>query len=113
MSLASMLSLLGTIQTVGSAGVDRYNQPTETVTTTTANVPYRLEQTESTEVTAGEATAISDWKLFLLPTAVISHRDRFIDANTPPRTFEVVGAPSVERTPRGPHHIECRLRFVA
>lgn len=112
MSLASMLSERGTIHNLGTAGTDRYNQPIEAVTLVTADVPCRLEQTDSTEVTIGEATVISDWRLFLFPDAVISHADRFIDGSVPPRTFEVVGAPNVHRTPRGPHHIEARLRFI-
>lgn len=106
-----MLSELGTLQTIGSSTTDRYNQPILGVTVTTTDVPYRLEQTESTEVTIGEATVVSDWKLFLLPDAVVSHSSRFIDAAA--RTFEVVGAPNIQSTPRGPHHIEARLRFVA
>ena len=105
-----MLSARGTIQTIGTTGTDRYNQPIEGVTVTTTDVPYRLEQVESIEVSIGEATVVSDWKLFLMPDAVITHRSRFIDADA--RTFEVVGAPNVQRTPRGPHHIEARLRFI-
>lgn len=105
-----MLSERGTLQTIGSGGVDRYNQPIEGVTATTNDVPYRLEQTDSTEITIGEATVISDWKLYLLPDTAVSYRDRFIDAQA--RTFEVVGAPNIQTTPRGPHHIEARLRFI-
>ncbi len=110
MSLASLLAELVTIQTTGPSGTDRYNQPIVGVTVTTNNVPARLEQTVSAEVTVGESTVVSDWKIFLLPGAVISSGSRIVDAAA--RTFEVVGAPSIERTPRGPHHIEARLRFV-
>lgn len=105
-----MLSLRGTIQHIGTIGSDRYNNPIEGVTSTLANVPYRLEQTDSTEITVGEATVISDWKLSLMPGTVIGHRDRFIDVQE--RTFEVVGAPNIQSTPRGPHHVEARLRFI-
>lgn len=111
MSLLALLSLRGTVQTIGPGAVDRYNQLTETVTVTTTDVPYRLEQTESTEITVGESTVVSDWKLFLMPTVTISHLSRFIDVDG--RTFEVVGPPNKLVTPRGPHHIEARLRYVA
>lgn len=110
MSLASLLSERGTIQTIGPSGTDRYNQPIEGVTVTTDDVPYRLEQAESIEVSIGEATVVSDWRIFLLPDAEITHASRFVDADA--RTFEVVGAPNVHHTPRGPHHIEARLRFI-
>lgn len=111
MSLTSLLTELVTIQTVGSSTVDRYNQPIKAVTATTPDVAARLEQTDSVEVTAGESTVTSDWKIFLLPAAVITSGSRIVDSSG--RTFEVVGAPSIERTPRGPHHLEARLRFVA
>lgn len=105
-----MLAELVTIQTIGASGTDRYNQPILGVTVTTNNVPARIEQTESTEVTIGEATVISDWRIFLEPDVVISNASRVVDSAG--RTFEVVGAPNIQRTPRGPHHIEARLRFI-
>jgi hypothetical protein len=111
MSLTSLLAELVTIQTIGPVGTDRYNQPILGVASTVANVPARLEQTESTEVTVGEATLVSDWRIFLEPDEVISNASRIVDSLG--RTFEVVGAPNLHRTPRGPHHLEARLRYVA
>jgi hypothetical protein len=110
MSLASMLTELVAIQTIGVTGTDRYNQPITGVTATATDRPARLEQTESIEVTVGEATVISDWRIFFFPDEIITSTSRVV--NSSGRIFEVVGTPSIERTPRGPHHIEARLRFI-
>lgn len=110
MSLLAMLAETVTIQTTGSSTVDRYNQPIIGVTAT-ANVPARVEQTDSVEVSIGEATVVSDWKIFLLPDVTIANTSRVVDQTG--RTFEVVGAPEIHRTPAGAHHIEARLRYVA
>ena len=106
-----MLSQRGTLLTIGAGSPDRYNVIVGEVTATKNDVPYRLQQTDSVEVTIGETTVISDWKLYLGPDEPATNRSRFIDADG--RTFEFTGAPYVVRSPRGPHHIEARVRFVA
>lgn len=70
----------------------------------------RLEQTDATEVLVGRDTLVSDWRLYLHEDAVIGGRDRVVDEDG--RTFEVMGSPEVQRSPRGPHHIVARLRYV-
>lgn len=69
----------------------------------------RLEQTDSVEVSQGRTTVTSDWRIFLPPGDAISAPDRVRGDG---RTFEVVGAPSHERTPRGDHHTVARLIHV-
>lgn len=65
-----------------------------------------VQPTESTEVTVDRNTVVSNWLLFLPVSASIDARARVTDGTT---TWEVAGQPAVIRTPRGPHHIECRL----
>lgn len=74
--------------------------------------PARLEQVDGSEVTEGREALVSDWRLFLPADAVIDGRSRVVDDHEPPRTFEVVGSPSVERTPRRVSHVVARLRYV-
>lgn len=52
---------------------------------------------------------VSSWVLFLPADAVIGGRD---EVEVGARAFEVDGQPVEMRTPRGPHHLEVRLRFV-
>lgn len=113
MSLTSLLSELVTHEAIGDGTADRYGVPAEVVITSTPNVPARLEQLDATEVSIGEDTVVADWRIFLEPTFTFSvrpHRDRFIDSAG--RVFEVIGAPHLQRTPRGGHHFEARLRFI-
>ncbi len=85
-----------------------YNMPIETEAAA-VNYPCWLEQTDTVEVTVGRDTVLSDWLLVLPPEALLDATDRIaVDG----RSFEVVGHPATVNTPRGAHHIECRLRAV-
>lgn len=108
MSLARLLTQSVSVRVPTGTTVDAEGDVT---TGYAAPVAYlaRLEQTAATEVTTGQERALSDWLLILPPSATITARSR-VDADG--HTYEVVGAPMVARTPRGPHHIEARLALV-
>lgn len=77
---------------------------------TSADYPALVQQTDAIEVLVGDVRSVSNWLLFLLPDAAINAQDQVVVDG---RTYEVTGEPAVLRTPRGPHHIEARLRIVA
>ena len=54
-------------------------------------------------------TVVADWRVFLPSDATISPFDR-IEADG--KTFEVWGDPVEQRSPRGVHHLEVRLKRV-
>lgn len=109
MSIKRLLHQIVTVQTIVDSVADRYGVAVDAVSGS-VEVAARLEQTESTEVSVGESTIVSDWRAFLPSEVSVTHRDRLVDAYD--RTFEVVGAPDTKETPRGPHHLSVRLRFV-
>lgn len=110
MSLRNLLTETVTVLAASNGTADEYGN---TSTTFGAGSAYkgRLEQRSAQEVTDGRDTFVSDWVLYLFPDAAINGRDRVVDGNG--RTFEVVGPPIVQRSPRGPHHIQANLRFVS
>jgi hypothetical protein len=108
-SLAALLTQTVTVRTIAAGAPDRYGVPGETVTLET-EVQARVEQTDSLEISVGELTIVSDWRAYFEADVVLAHRDQIVDAYG--RTFEVVGAPDIEETPRGPHHVKARLRYV-
>ena len=110
MTLANLLAERVVIEHRTAGAANRYGVPVDTVTSTTTDVPARLEQTDSLEVEVGETTVVSTWRIYLPADQTIGPRDRVI--NSAGVEFEVVGVPDVKSTPRGPHHIEARLRFV-
>jgi hypothetical protein len=79
----------------------------------------RLEQVEASKgrtsgaqgetFSRGTDQVASIWRLFLLPDASIEASDLVTVGSD---NFEVDGRPAVGRSPRGPHHIEARLRLV-
>lgn len=106
MSFRRLLSQTVTIVRASTVN-DPYGTPVKDWTTVTRTAyPARLEQTLAQEITTDRDTVTSDWRLFLEASAVIGPYDR-VEADG--KTLEVVGSPSVEHTPRGPHHIEARL----
>lgn len=109
MTLAGLLTEPVTVQTASDAAVDPSG---DVVTSFSAGTVYlgRLEQRAAQEVTDGRDTFVSDWVLYLHPDVVVNGRDRVVDGFG--RTFEVVGAPDMERTPRGPHHLVVNLRYA-
>lgn len=109
MSLRRLLTQEATVVSRPFAGVDEYGNPTMGPEVRVA-YPARLEQTGSEEITTDRDTVISDWRIFFPPEAVISALDR---VEVEGEAFEVVGRPARQRTPRGLHHVEARLRVVA
>jgi hypothetical protein len=72
-----------------------------------------VSQTSGSEVLDGREAQVSDWVVFLPARSHgRSGGDRIEWADLPAVTFEVDGPPNPARTPRGPHHIEARLRVV-
>lgn len=96
-----------TVITPGST-TDEYGNVTPNWTSGTTSTAYDgfLEQTESTEVTVGRDTIVTDWRVLLPAAAVIDEHSRVTAGG---RTFEVVGHPHAVETPAGVHHIEARL----
>jgi hypothetical protein len=74
-----------------------------------------LQPSGGREVETGRDTVISDWDLFLLPTARIDARCRVVVdgtgwAEVDGKSFAVVGDPLRHSDAEAPHHIEARLR---
>ena len=92
-----------------ASGVDEYGNLVRGDETRTA-YPARLEQLRSDEIVRDRDTIVADWRAFLPAGADISPYDR-IEARA--HIFEVTGLPDQQRTPRGVHHLEVQLRFVA
>lgn len=107
MSLMRLLTQTVTIRRATGTTTDTEGNTARTFTDT--DWPGRVEQTDSTEVSAERTNVTSDWRVFLPPTVVIGPHDRVVADG---RTFEVVGAPAFPRTPRGVSHCEARLRYV-
>lgn len=108
----SFAALLGQEVTIvrAAASVDRYNDVSADWSSATRTVVHgRLQQTDTVEVAVGRDTVIADWVLFLPAGTDVLPSDRVeVDG----ATFEVVGLPNVAHTPRGPHHVEARLRSI-
>lgn len=110
MSLGKLAKRPVTYHRHSTSGTDAYGNPQDTWTADPTTTDVWLEQTQATEVTANENTQTSDWLLIDPdPDAGLSGRDRVVvDGDM----FEVVGPPHVVYTPRGPHHVEARLKHV-
>lgn len=67
--------------------------------------PCRLQLASGTEDTDLRNVSIGQWKLFLLPDADVTEKDRVLCDG---KTFEVVSVYPVNR-PRGLHHFEVTL----
>jgi hypothetical protein len=109
-SLATLLTEPLSVLAASDGTVDEYG---DTSTTFSAGTSYlgRLEQRSAQEVTDGRDTMVSDWVLYLQPDATVAGRDRVVDMYG--RTFEVVGPPIMQRSPRAAHHLQVNLRHVA
>lgn len=108
MSLRSLLTQTVTVQTHTAGADDVFGNQADTFPSS-RTYRARLEQTAEDEQVVDRDTLRTDWLLILPPEAQISGRDRVVADGV---TFEVVGPPAVQRTPRGPHHIEARLTVV-
>jgi hypothetical protein len=93
---------------LGAGAVDDYGNQVDTFA---PGVEYaaRLEQRIGLEQTGDQNIQVGEWLLILPPEAVIDGTDRVLADGA---TFEVVGPPVRQRTPRGVHHIEAALRLV-
>lgn len=110
MALAALMTRPVVIhQRVTSSAVDEWgNQTTETYQDVDA-LAY-LEQTDAEEITSGQETYVSRWKI-ALPSSVgpLTGRDQ-ITVTDLEQTFAVVGRPARPWRPSsGEHHIEARL----
>lgn len=103
-------SLLTQTVTIRRAGTPTTDPEGNTVTTYTGQtVQGRVEQSQSVEVADGRQVVTSWWRAFLPPDVTVEADDRI---ESDDGVFEVDGRPNVARTPRGPHHLEVRLRTV-
>jgi hypothetical protein len=107
-SLQSLLAESATVYHPQFDAVDAYGNP-QPGTETSDTWPARLEQFATDELIRDRDTVVADWRIFLPPAAVIGPFDR-VESDS--RVFEVWGDPIEQRTPRGVHHIEVRLRRV-
>lgn len=110
MSLANLATRPVTYHRYSTSGEDPYGNPTETWTADGSATYVSLQQTDATEVTVNGDVQVSDWRLVdPNPAAGLSGRDKVeVDGVM----YQVVGPPQIAWTPRGPHHLEARLRCV-
>jgi head-tail adaptor len=105
-SLASLLTQTVTVQTRSTGVADDYGNLAQTWSVGT-DYDARLEQQDGTEAAGDQLVVTSNYLLILPADAVISAGDRVTDEDG--NTYEVIGPPVKQRTPRGVHHIEARL----
>jgi plastocyanin len=112
MTLASLMVHDVTVVHAGT-GTNVYGDTTKDwATATRTGVRGWVSQTSQSEVLDGREAQVSEWVVFLPPEVTVAGGDRIEWADLPAVTFEVDGPPNPARTPRGPHHIEARLRVV-
>jgi len=109
MTLASLLTQTATLIHHEPSGADAEGNPTYG-TATTVTYPCRLEQTDSVEELDGERRTTTNLRLFLPPSASGANFEDALQVDGV--TYQLVGAPDIERTPRGIHHLELRLTRV-
>jgi hypothetical protein len=107
-SLQSLLAESATIYHPQFDAVDAYGNPQPGIETSEV-YPVRLEQLSTDELVRDRDTVVADWRMFLPAGAEIGPFDR---VESDGRTFEVWGDPIEQRTPRGVHHQEIKLRRV-
>jgi head-tail adaptor len=110
MSLASLLSEQVIVIHPGVA-TDAYGNPVPSWASGAASgmVPAAVQQSGGAEQTTDRDTPVSDWLLVVPADTDLSAYDRVLWQDL---TFEVVGRPAPWSTPRGPHHLEARLRLI-
>lgn len=112
MSFARLLTQTVSILPFEQDGVDEYNDPDPTFGDPVEAKAYleKLERQDSEE-TRDRETAVSRWRLYLLPTTAIGHRDRVLYDGL---TFEVHGSVNEVWNPRTrrTHHIEADLNLL-
>lgn len=108
------MSLLGLLSE--TVEVVRYTATTDAYGNTVpgaeqrTSYPARLEQLRTEEVVLDRDTVITDWRVFLPAGADVTPYDRIAGRG---HLFEVVGLPAPQMSPRGAHHLEVQLRWVA
>lgn len=109
MTIRNLLTETVTVRRFQAGAQDRYGDTSEGWNAGSQH-RARLEQVSESEVTVDRDTQRSDWRLFLEAGVEIGGRDLVVDSGG--RTFEVVGPPDVQKTPRGPLFTTARLRHV-
>lgn len=109
MAIGALLDQAVTLLAEDITTTDAWGNTTVSAWTTVGTYRGRLEHTTSQEIAYAGDTVVTDWQLFLEPSAPITARHRVqVDG----RTFQVVGEPSPVRA-RGPvHHTKARLIAV-
>lgn len=85
---------------------DEYNAEVDGAATRTDH-PARLEQLATEELVIDRDTVVANWRVFLLPGTDVTAYDK-VEARG--LTFDVVGFPNQQRSPRGSHHLEVLLK---
>lgn len=112
MTLASMMVHDVTVVHAGTT-TDAYgNQTKDWTAATRTAVRGWVSQTSGNEVLDGREAEVSEWAVYLPAGTVVTGGDRVEWADLPAVTFEVDGPPNPARTPRGPHHVEARVKVV-
>lgn len=110
---SSVLPQRATILRAQDGPVDDYGTPTRVWAADPRPRPCALQPTTlvraSSEETVGSDAQSSAWQIVLPADVQLAGVDRVeVDGVT----YEVDGPPLVVRTPRGPHHVEARLRWT-
>lgn len=109
MSLATLLSRDVMILT-GTATTDRYNDTVlDWSAPTSRSAKAWFAQQDTSDDHEHRNAKITEGTVTFEVSAALAADERVVIDDT---TYEVVGTPNVARTPRGPHHIEARLRVV-
>lgn len=108
---SALLTQQVTIERRTFADEDAYGNTT-LETSATYTVRGYLEQTDSTEVTVGRETVVSNWRAVFPAGTSLDAGDRVVYAG---QTFEVIGAPARLWNPRtrAEQHVEVRLAVTA
>ncbi len=76
---------------------------------TSATYECALQQTDSTEITNGQSTEVSNWRCVFFPEADVDAEDVLAIDGT---TYEVIGPPELRQSPVGTTRLIARLGFV-
>ena len=118
MSFNSLLIHTCDISLLSQGAQDTYGTPAKTYTVTYSDQPCRLVSTTGREVKVGTEVVISDWKLFVDNSVIVTEQDRVSDIRL--ATGGVVDSSTFEILlvmPRnngiGIHHLELALQKVS
>ena len=117
MTFASLLIHTCDIGTLTQGVVDAYGTPDETWPVTYENVACRLVSTTGREIKVGAVVVISDWKLFVDNSVIVTEQDRVSDIRlatggvVDSSTFEILLV-QMRSNGVGEHHKELSLQKV-